>query len=497
MKNTLRFQFPNQIEAAARREQERREREERSKQILLDKFERFKENYLSIKEEIQSTIDEIGECLEIIKVEEDDGFAAEYGGEEEFNSLRLREIRLNSLKEGEKVRESVENKAVFDAMRELYKLLVSKHLVTLQEWISVLIRVDVSDNKFRDSALKEFIDLRNVVKSVQKRCEELGCDLNERAVGREHEEEEDLWEEGKIEVSPAPEIVVEDIKGKGKDNVISKPSSSSTSPRSKLFADAPVLKWSQALDDWGSSRDALANQRGLELDNHWGRVDPDAVISAEKIAELKLHCEVYKEERSTEIQPCLAPLKKGGLCQRRDLWVCPFHGPIVPRDEEGNPIKQKKEIEGEAEREALAGASEAIFDSVDMESSFHDGKEMVEKLAKQAVKNVRERDREVVSSLKRAKLAKVREHNEAVLREAAVASTSYSEAFTESAEASLRGGSGNKVKKATLASMLKNKVTPKDRLAKRLLNNRARNDSSRQVMQGDDSKYREAFPNQW
>ncbi|MCP6508458.1 UV-stimulated scaffold protein A, partial [Klebsiella pneumoniae] len=68
-------------------------------------------------------------------------------------------------------------------------------------------------------------------------------------------------------------------------------------------------------------------------------VDNDAVIPAAKIAELSVHNSVYKEE-PVEILPCRAPLKKGGLCQRRDIKICPFHGPIVPRDVEGNPICQ-------------------------------------------------------------------------------------------------------------------------------------------------------------
>ena len=326
-----------------------------------------------------------------------------------------------------------------------------------------------------------------------------------------------MWEEGKIEVcvpvnSDVLESSVENCvdtpstsKGKGKENEDadsssnnSKPSSSSTSLKSRLFAEAPVVPWSSSLEDWGLNRDALANHRGLELDSHWGRVDPDAVIPAEKIAELKLHCTMYKEE-STEIQPCLAPLRKGGLCQRRDLRVCPFHGPIVPRDAEGNPIEQKetRETLEEAKGKVSTEATDMVVDSVDMESCSGSVKEMTEELAKRAVKNVREREKKEVNSLKRAKLAKVREHNEAVLRESAIASTSYSEAFGQNTEASVQCGNDVKEKKATLASMLKKKVTTKDRLAKRLLNTRARDTSSRQFTEGEDSKYREAFPNQW
>ncbi|KAJ6811223.1 UV-stimulated scaffold protein A-like protein [Iris pallida] len=171
LKNTLRYQFPNRLENV---QQERRDRENRSKQILLDKFENLKEIYSSVKAEIQSTIDEIERCLEIVSVKEEDDLTYNFSTEDdvvvEFKSLTLQQIRLDSLKEGEKVQENSDNKAIFDALRELHKLLVSKHLLTVQNWISVLIRVDLTDDKFRESALKEFIDLHNVIKSVKKRA---------------------------------------------------------------------------------------------------------------------------------------------------------------------------------------------------------------------------------------------------------------------------------------------------------------------------------------
>nr|CAD1839248.1 unnamed protein product [Ananas comosus var. bracteatus] len=132
----------------------------------------------------------------------------------------------------------------------------------------------------------------------------------------------------------------------------------------------------------------------------------------------------------------------------------------------------------------------------DVDKSFDLGEEMFGMLAKQAVKNLRERDRDV-KLMKKAKLAKVREHNEEVLREAAIASTSYSDAFGHPTEGSVRNAVGVKVKKPTLASMLKKKVTAKDRLAQRLLNSRVRDAAVQELSQGEDLKYREAFPNQW
>ncbi|KAG0486537.1 hypothetical protein HPP92_008632 [Vanilla planifolia] len=525
LKNTLRYNFPNRIESASRLQQEKRERELRTKQILLDKFENLKENISSIKSDIQSTVDEIGQCLEIANVREGNplDFNVEDNEFEELNSLSLRQIRLESLKEGEKVHENSENKAIFDALRESYRLLISKHLPSVQEWISVLVRVDTTDNKFRDMALKEFIDLRNLILLVNKRCTDCGISLD---VIVAPEEDGDLWEEGKVEAympddpisstSKSEDSFTEPASQRRHDVVPSFDNKSSVSKllisesvREKLLAVAPVLTWSPfLLDKWGSRNDVLANQRGLEIEGHWGRVDPDAVIPAEKIAEFNVHCTLYKEQ-PVEIRPCLAPLKKGGLCQRRDLKVCPFHGTIVPRNVDGNPIEQSplfgvsngqpsEEVEEkEQEKELSTEVNHIEPKQAEPRESPHSCKKLVEDLAKQAVLNVRQRDTDV-KSVKRAKLAQVRKHNEAILREAAIASTSYSEAFADcTTAASLDIGFGVKAKKPTLASMLKKKVTARDRISRRLLSTKADDASSRRFTFGEDSKYREAFPNQW
>ncbi|KAA3469661.1 UV-stimulated scaffold protein A-like protein [Gossypium australe] len=527
LKNTLRFQFPNLQETAARIERERRERERRTREILQNKFETLKMNFSSFKEEIQATADEIGECLDIALTKEEGvpHFLLDDEDFVEFRSSELRQIRLDSLKEGEKVHENSDNKVVFDALRELYKLLVTKHLVSVQEWISLLVRVEVADNRSRDSMLKELIDIRNSLMSVKKDCEESGCTLP-KTVNKNEEEEEDFWEEGNFglaengsttEPEKRREVQssniekksksVEDrnsktsnkqsgnlakvsasckVKAKDKECSSSKDkecSGSEKSVRSELLAEAPVLRWGSFMDNWGSvsNKDTLLNQNGLEFDNHWGRVDYDAVIPAEKIAELNLQAIVYQENLG-EIQPCRAPLKKGGLCQRRDLKACPFHGPIIPRDDAGNQINQSSSTD-------------------DTDPGL--GSDLAEQLAKQAVKNVKERDKEDArkrkldkQSLQREKLARVREHNDAVLRDAAIASTSRSTVFGEDMGETV-GENPVGRKKQTLASMLRKKVTTKDRLAQRLLNTRATEATLRQMTQGEDATYRETFPNQW
>ncbi|CAO2835467.1 unnamed protein product [Amaranthus hypochondriacus] len=516
LKNTLRYQFPNLQANAARIERERREREMKTQEILRNKFESLRENLPSLREEIKSTIDEIGECLDIARANDENVMLEplDDDDEEEFERIRnpeLQQIRLDALKEAEKVHENSENKVVFDTLRELFKLLVTKHLVSVQEWISVLIRVEVDDTRFRDSSLKEFIDIRNQITAVKKKCEESGCALPTI----KESEDDDIWEEGTIEyvektnslttVQTGPMSLDTDVPecsnrgGNNKGVVKRRAGAGVWDPlKEKLLAEAPVIKWGSSLDNWGERRDALANQRGLELDGHWGRVDYDATIPSEKIAELNVHASVYKEEE-VEIHPCLAPLHSGKLCQRKDLRVCPFHGPIIPRDDEGRPIylenagKTASSVDDEGTSMRQCSSTEEMDIDGNGISKEH--------LAKLAIKNVREKDKEVMKmkerAIKKAKLAKVREHNDAVLREAAMASTSTSAAFGDVDQGATGERSTMKTKKKTLASMLRKKVTAKDRVAERLLSTRARDATIKQLTQGEDNRYRESFPNQW
>jgi len=53
---------------------------------------------------------------------------------------------------------------------------------------------------------------------------------------------------------------------------------------------------------------------------------------------------------------CGAPLPGGKLCKRQDRKVCPFHGPIVERDGEGNPLGQQSD-EGSSINSSTAGPS--------------------------------------------------------------------------------------------------------------------------------------------
>ncbi|XP_041846230.1 UV-stimulated scaffold protein A isoform X2 [Melanotaenia boesemani] len=100
---------------------------------------------------------------------------------------------------------------------------------------------------------------------------------------------------------------------------------------------------------------------GLDL-YYWGQEQPNAgkiiksasqhqfwvPIQAEEEVENQ---ELLAESRSRYISfpgsfvpvshYCRAPLGNGKLCQRQDRLKCPFHGEIIPRDEEGRPCREE------------------------------------------------------------------------------------------------------------------------------------------------------------
>ncbi|KAL9833172.1 UV-stimulated scaffold protein A [Arabidopsis thaliana] len=493
LKNTLKLKFPDLQANAARIQRERQEREMKTKEILRNKFDSLRVSFGLFKYEIEVTIKEIKECMEIVQWRGDDGVPLAILDEEDFEEIRcshLRQIRLDSLKQSEKC-----------------KLLVTKHLISVQEGISLLIRVDVSDNRTRDSMLKDLIDIRNNILAAKKKWEEAGFTMSRMTDihGNEetNEEEEDIWEEddGKVKTDSVKNVAhvmrtqqsensslpssgeAKKSTSEARSNKVSntkKVGSSGNSLRDKLISEAPVMNWGSQLTNWESTTEVRANYRGLEIESHWGRVDQDAIIPADKIAELNLQATVYREER-TETPPCRASLKKGGLCQRRDLRVCPFHGPIVPRDDEGNTIIQESPLdESENQTSSTSGTNQDV--SMDETTSDSDPNQLARQIAKQALKNIREKDKEVVR--KRAKLVKVKvkEHNHEVLRGAAIASTSRSNAMDDEFD---RVFAEKKNKKQTFSTRRK-KTTAKDRISQRLFSNRVKGTNPQQLAQGND-----------
>lgn len=98
-------------------------------------------------------------------------------------------------------KETTDNSAVFETLRDLYKLVASNHIKSTQEWLSVLMRVDTPDTRTRDALLKDVIDLRTQLLDSLAKCESLGIDRTDitSASRSEIDDADIIWEEGDLE----------------------------------------------------------------------------------------------------------------------------------------------------------------------------------------------------------------------------------------------------------------------------------------------------------
>ncbi|XP_041653616.1 UV-stimulated scaffold protein A [Cheilinus undulatus] len=128
--------------------------------------------------------------------------------------------------------------------------------------------------------------------------------------------------------------------------------SSSKSGSNQKAVDAPVVPF------------------GLDL-YYWGEEQPNAgkIIKSASQHQFWVHAEVNEETQNEELLAesksryisfpgrftpvshyCRAPLGDGKLCQRQDRHKCPFHGPIIPRDQEGRPCREEDRLREEQEQ---------------------------------------------------------------------------------------------------------------------------------------------------
>jgi hypothetical protein len=247
------------------------------------------------------------------------------------------------------------------------------------------------------------------------------------------------------------------------------------------------------------------------MENHWGRFDSEAMIPVDRIEEMNVRSSFYKPPER-EIPPCRAPLKKGGFCPRRDLRRCPLHGPIIPRDDNGNPVQtpeidavKSKPVEKEPVKElpevSMGGFHSASSSSMGAPSSISEAE-----LAMQAIANVRERDeaearkkRDERVTAKRKQSKRDREHNDTVLRAAALSQShqGFQNSFGEEFDDDVKMRGGKKKARGGLTALLKKTPTAKERIAQRLLNSRVRENATNELARVEEARHRDATANQW
>ncbi|KAI6229109.1 hypothetical protein M3Y99_01151300 [Aphelenchoides fujianensis] len=284
------------------------------------------------------------------------------------------------------IEETPNNAALVDALRDA-QVLLRKYEKSLKKWLKKLTQAGaVAENA---ALIRRLLELKAEVGHELKRADQLRIKKTKRrssgAAGEESDSEsedefEDVVKDGlELEMPEEEDELSADIlqqidslekRGKRKSNESALPSLDPDAPGpSGLNASGsrtkedepqkpkiPKLQFGLDLKYWGQEIEPATVVRN-EFDGHafWRAPDRD-----EPATELE---DVYRSRQMTFLteppvikHKCRAPLPSGKLCPRMDLKVCPFHGPIVPRDEMGFPVEEL----GKGSLLALKSAEERI-----------------------------------------------------------------------------------------------------------------------------------------
>ncbi|CEJ01898.1 hypothetical protein RMCBS344292_15919 [Rhizopus microsporus] len=273
----------------------------------------------------------------------------------------------------EDVKETQDNSIIFDQLREAYTVLETKHTKQVNIWINTLIRLDIDDKAEKEALIKKLIDLKAKMTEASRKAKLLGIEVHQREIKsgqstlddldeRDDEFADEEFEEVDIrkEAADAREIktnssaklpplqrifplayeptMTEDptyagpIQNMSNDEVAKKDKGKQKAEEQRDVA--PVVEWGDDLYYWDKEH-VQFNTSGIDRIDLWVwvKVSMNYQIIYYKISEKELYIIDRKDQKRY-----LHPLHNGGLCPRRDLVTCPFHGKIIPRDELGRPL---------------------------------------------------------------------------------------------------------------------------------------------------------------
>lgn len=359
--------------------------------------------------------------------EEEEGSSEEEVGDPLDDDLFIRNSGLIShsysldlnLSPGLHVKETDDNEAVVSTVIDLHRLIKSKHLPAVQNWVQVFTKAGAEQQ-----LLRRALDLKRSLEAALQKHKELHIDYKTRirkvmkasSDGDDDDDDDDDFDEVpekegyephipehlRIEygLDPAPSTSTAPVSQKPPAKRPAAPPpppsslSSSSSRRLKQLSEEeqdptcaaatlrllrqnlppPTGSSSSGPSSSQSSSDQKAVDApvvpfGLDL-YYWGQEQPNAgkIIKTASQHQFWVHAEVEEEVENKELLAesrsryisfpgrftpvshyCRAPLGNGKLCQRQDRQKCPFHGQIIPRDQEGRPCREEDRLREEQE----------------------------------------------------------------------------------------------------------------------------------------------------
>ncbi|XP_055479846.1 UV-stimulated scaffold protein A isoform X2 [Psammomys obesus] len=292
--------------------------------------------------------------------------------------------------DGLKVQENEDNLAVFQAARDLLKLIQNKFLPTVCSWVQRFTRAGTYTGD-----LKKAIDLKTELELALKKYEELNVESDRgqrsRMEALEDSEDEDqdfvevpekegyepripdhLRAEYGLEPKAPPKTLMkgttvsslqEKIRMRREEEA-SDPTSAaaqllrfqdslpSTSSSSRVLlgpeeaqkqaerARAPIVPFGVDLCYWGQEH--LTAGKILKSDSQhrfWKPSEMEEEVDSAHVSEMLRSRHITFSGKFEPVQhKCRAPRPNGSLCERQDRLKCPFHGKIIPRDDKGQPL---------------------------------------------------------------------------------------------------------------------------------------------------------------
>ncbi|KAI8371863.1 hypothetical protein BD560DRAFT_395648 [Blakeslea trispora] len=292
----------------------------------------------------------------------------------------------------EEAKETEENQIVFDQLREAYTLAHSKHATQINDWIHAIMKIEFVETTEKENQLKELTRLKEDLNDALRKCQLLGIQLNPprekpSLLSVEEEEEDDygdeLFEEVDVKAETKKKADQKAISSSAlpplqrifplsydpnmiEDVTYTLPTSNSSlvpetkgkekldSEKEELLKQAPVVEWGDDLYYWDKDH-VQFNTSGIERDHRFmGTGEGSNEMPKHLLEELRKRPLYYQSKAPKELQACKHPLRNGGLCPRKDLVTCPFHGKIIPRDDESMPLDEEEralEIKAAEERQ--------------------------------------------------------------------------------------------------------------------------------------------------
>lgn len=332
-----------EIEVERRRRMEERKAMlvERTLSVYKSKFEEIKKDVERLKMELETTMEMLVPTFEDVLNTPIDVPSTSSPSSGSF------EIVIKNLAPVIKVNEA--NDAIVEAFLGA-KLQLIHRVQTMRKIAKRILPLKQPD----DALAQEIINYRDGIKQLVLKADEIRIQNKKPAEKPKRKFDDDFID---VEISIDDILMMqysEKVEDGGEDSEIQEVTHSriSKNPIKTAKKEVPKPKtvpFGLDLKYWGEERkDVEVPKNNADCHRFWRSAD-------ESTAAGTVHETVYTQRQFTFIgeapkidRECLAPLPNGALCKRKDMHRCPLHGPIVERDDEGNPVNdedRKREVQ--------------------------------------------------------------------------------------------------------------------------------------------------------